>query len=89
MAEYVFTYGKYGKDNGDQDHNGGYTMVHCPDFETAFNLFMAAHPRRVPHLPSFASVYTENDLKRRGITAEHFGKCHDHIVYAVLFGGAD
>lgn len=88
MSEFVFTYGLRGTEVN-QDFDGGFTMVHAPNIEVAFDLFHAVHKRKNPTTPSFAGCYTEADLIHRGITAEHFGKCHDHIVYAELLGGDD
>lgn len=84
--EVIFTYAPHGRDNG-QDYNGGYTAVHAPTLDIAFTLFLAMHPRHDDYLPSFGHFYTEKDMTNKGITAEHFGKCHDHIIYAKCYGG--
>lgn len=80
IRNYYFTYGAQGKSNG-QDYDGGHTFVHAPDFGTAITLFHAIHPRKEPHIASFSSCYTEQDMKRNGWDEEHFGTCHDAIIY--------
>lgn len=82
MNEYVFTYGVAGRE-AFQDYNGGYTMVHAPDMDTAINLFLSVHPRHEPYKPSFAGLYTVEDIARKNLTYADFGECHDHIIYTV------